>query len=170
MTGINNKAFKKRLEQLRDEVQRDSELTENERKPVALDQTMVGRLSRMDALQSVDAVVATNLMECIMQAGVNPYEENVLKDAGLRVYRSPAGENVPDITASLRSPWSGKGKPTAMRLFFWVQLEGPTAEHTLFTGNPIVLTGEATTSDIRSRHTAQRACVHPTAAARSRSD
>ena len=52
MTGINNKAFKKRLEQLRDEVQRDSELTENERKPVALDQSMVGRLSRMDALQN----------------------------------------------------------------------------------------------------------------------
>ena len=52
MTGINNKRFKKRLEQLRDEVQRDSDLTENERKPVALDQSMVGRLSRMDALQN----------------------------------------------------------------------------------------------------------------------
>jgi DnaK suppressor protein len=52
MSGINKKAFKKRLEQLREEVQRDSELTENERKPVALDQSMVGRLSRMDALQN----------------------------------------------------------------------------------------------------------------------
>ena len=52
MTGINNKAFTKRLEQLRDVVQRDSELTEKERKPVALDQSMVGRLSRMDALQN----------------------------------------------------------------------------------------------------------------------
>ena len=52
MTGINDKAFKKRLEQLREEVQRNSELTENERKPVALDQSMVGRLSRMDALQN----------------------------------------------------------------------------------------------------------------------
>ena len=33
-------------------MQRNSELTENERKPVALDQSMVGRLSRMDALQN----------------------------------------------------------------------------------------------------------------------
>ena len=52
MPGRNNKVFKKRLEQLRNKVQRDSKLTENERKPVALDQAMVGRLSRMDALQN----------------------------------------------------------------------------------------------------------------------
>lgn len=52
MAGRDNKVFKKRLEQLRNKVQRDSELTENERKPVTLDQSMVGRLSRMDALQN----------------------------------------------------------------------------------------------------------------------
>ena len=52
MAGRDNKVFKERLEQLRNQVQRDSELTENDRKPVTLDQSMVGRLSRMDALQS----------------------------------------------------------------------------------------------------------------------
>ena len=52
MAGITNKAFKKRLYKLREEVLRDSELTKNERKPVLLDQSMVGRLSRMDALQN----------------------------------------------------------------------------------------------------------------------
>ena len=52
MAGRDNKVFKKRLEQLRNNVQRDSKLTENERKPVTLDQSMVGRLSRMDALQN----------------------------------------------------------------------------------------------------------------------
>ncbi len=52
MAGINNKAFKKRLQKLREEVLRDSKLTETERKPVILDQSMVGRLSRMDALQN----------------------------------------------------------------------------------------------------------------------
>ena len=37
MAGITNKAFKKRLYKLREEVLRDSELTKNERKPVLLD-------------------------------------------------------------------------------------------------------------------------------------
>jgi len=49
---IEIKAFKERLRQMRDEVEHDSELTELERKPVTLDQSMVGRLSRMDALQN----------------------------------------------------------------------------------------------------------------------
>ncbi|MEK9753700.1 MAG: TraR/DksA family transcriptional regulator [Rhodospirillaceae bacterium] len=44
--------FRARLEAMRGEVLRDSELTEDERKPVTLDQSMVGRLSRMDALQN----------------------------------------------------------------------------------------------------------------------
>ena len=60
MAGINNKAFMKRLEQLREDVQRNSELTENERKPVALDQSMVGRLSRMDAIQGQAMAIETD--------------------------------------------------------------------------------------------------------------
>ena len=52
MARTATKAFKKRLLALREEVLRDSELTEAERKPVTLDQSMVGRLSRMDALQN----------------------------------------------------------------------------------------------------------------------
>jgi len=49
---IDFKAFKKRLLAMRDEIERLSEVTEEARQPVELDQTMVGRLSRMDALQS----------------------------------------------------------------------------------------------------------------------
>ena len=52
MVGIKTKAVMKRLEKMRKGVLRDSQITENERKPVALDQSMVGRLSRMDALQN----------------------------------------------------------------------------------------------------------------------
>lgn len=49
---IDVKAFKKRLMQMRDEVAALSSSTEGERQPVELDQTTVGRLSRMDALQN----------------------------------------------------------------------------------------------------------------------
>jgi len=44
-------SYKKRLLKMRDEVQHLSSATEEDRKPVELDQSMVGRLSRMDALQ-----------------------------------------------------------------------------------------------------------------------
>ena len=46
------KAFKKRLTEMRSLVEELSEATEEARQPVELDQTMVGRLSRMDALQT----------------------------------------------------------------------------------------------------------------------
>ena len=49
---IDVKAYKKRLTGMREEVEKLSEVTEEARKPVQLDQTMVGRLSRMDALQT----------------------------------------------------------------------------------------------------------------------
>ena len=49
---IDNKAFKKRLMAMRKEVEELSEATEEARQPVQLDQSMVGRLSRMDALQN----------------------------------------------------------------------------------------------------------------------
>ncbi len=49
---IDIKAFKKRLLEMREEVEELSEVTEEARQPVELDQTMVGRLSRMDALQT----------------------------------------------------------------------------------------------------------------------
>ncbi len=45
------KTYKKRLLEMRDEIRHLSEATEEGRKPVELDQSMVGRLSRMDALQ-----------------------------------------------------------------------------------------------------------------------
>lgn len=49
---VDIKAFKKRLLEMREEVEELSEVTEEARQPVELDQTMVGRLSRMDALQT----------------------------------------------------------------------------------------------------------------------
>ena len=56
---IHAKAFKKRLLAMREEVEQLSEVTEDARKPVELDQTMVGRLSRMDALQEQAMQLAT---------------------------------------------------------------------------------------------------------------
>ncbi|MDA1091218.1 MAG: TraR/DksA family transcriptional regulator [Proteobacteria bacterium] len=49
---IDVKGFKKRLMSMRIEVKALSEATAEARQPVELDQTAVGRLSRMDALQS----------------------------------------------------------------------------------------------------------------------
>ena len=48
---IDFKKFKKRLEAARDELQYLETLTKEGRKPVELDQTQQGRLSRMDAIQ-----------------------------------------------------------------------------------------------------------------------
>jgi len=48
---INLEEFKNRLLKERDELTHLTEISEDERKPVKLDQTEVGRLSRMDALQ-----------------------------------------------------------------------------------------------------------------------
>ncbi len=45
-------AYRKRLQEMRAELDHLSETTRNDRKPVELDQTSVGRLSRMDALQN----------------------------------------------------------------------------------------------------------------------
>ncbi len=49
--GIDLKAVKKRLEERRDELRHLTETSEESRRPVELDQTRIGRLSRMDALQ-----------------------------------------------------------------------------------------------------------------------
>jgi len=43
--------FKKRLVEMRDELDSISTISADSRKPVELDQTSIGRLSRMDALQ-----------------------------------------------------------------------------------------------------------------------
>lgn len=49
---IDVKAFRKRLHGMREDIETLSHVTEEERQPVELDQTTVGRLSRMDALQN----------------------------------------------------------------------------------------------------------------------
>ena len=44
-------SIKRQLESQRSELLRRAEITEDDRKPVELDQSQVGRLSRMDAMQ-----------------------------------------------------------------------------------------------------------------------
>lgn len=51
MSKRSQEAYKKRLLEMRAEIEQISKATEEDRKPVELDQSMVGRLSRMDALQ-----------------------------------------------------------------------------------------------------------------------
>jgi len=46
-------AFRQQLISLRQELQTSEEISEEARQPVALDQSMVGRLSRIDAMQGV---------------------------------------------------------------------------------------------------------------------
>lgn len=52
-------ALRKRLEQMKADLQRDQAISEAERAPVELDQTSVGRLSRIDAMQ-VQAMALAN--------------------------------------------------------------------------------------------------------------
>jgi DnaK suppressor protein len=57
LTAKQLETFRKRLEAERDELLRLSQATAEDAKPVELDQTKVGRLSRMDAMQ-VQAMAA----------------------------------------------------------------------------------------------------------------
>lgn len=59
-TDINIKALKKKLLAHRQEILNDNALTEEERQPVELDQTSVGRLSRMDAIQNQAMALETD--------------------------------------------------------------------------------------------------------------
>ena len=59
MTRINFKVFRDRLDSMRNELTLNSKISESERRPVTLDQTMVGRLSRMDAMQSQALAIET---------------------------------------------------------------------------------------------------------------
>ena len=56
---IDIKAFMVRLKESRKEIEKLSEVTMESRQPIELDQTAVGRLSRMDALQSQAMQLAT---------------------------------------------------------------------------------------------------------------
>ena len=58
-TQTDLKSLKKKLLKERIELQHLSEATEDDRQPVELDQSMVGRLSRMDALQNQAMQVET---------------------------------------------------------------------------------------------------------------
>ena len=71
---IDVKAYKKRLTGMREEVEKLSEVTEEARKPVQLDQTMVGRLSRMDALQTQAMQLETERRRTVeIQRGAEAY-------------------------------------------------------------------------------------------------
>lgn len=51
--------FRRRLQEMKQDLEALSQATEDERKPVALDQQSVGRLSRMDAMQQRAMQIAT---------------------------------------------------------------------------------------------------------------
>ncbi|MBT4740376.1 MAG: TraR/DksA family transcriptional regulator [Rhodospirillaceae bacterium] len=53
------KALRKQLEQRRSQLLDTTELTSSDRRPVELDQSMQGRLSRIDALQQREMALAT---------------------------------------------------------------------------------------------------------------
>jgi DnaK suppressor protein len=59
-SDINIKALKKKLLAHRQEVVVDTKTSEEARQPVELDQTSVGRLSRMDALQNQAMALETD--------------------------------------------------------------------------------------------------------------
>lgn len=59
-SDINIKALKKKLLAHRQEILDDTENSEEARQPVELDQTTVGRLSRMDALQNQAMALETD--------------------------------------------------------------------------------------------------------------
>jgi DnaK suppressor protein len=59
-TKINASVYKARLETRRDELLRLAAASAGDRRPVELDQTRVGRLSRMDALQSQAMSIETD--------------------------------------------------------------------------------------------------------------
>ncbi len=65
MTKPNLKTYKKRLIDMRDQIQHISDATQGDRKPVELDQSMVGRLSRMDALQGQAMQIETERRRAI---------------------------------------------------------------------------------------------------------
>ena len=71
------KKFKTRLEQLRDELDELSNIAADSRKPVQLDQTSVGRLSRMDALQGQAMQLETERRRDIEKAKINAALERI---------------------------------------------------------------------------------------------
>ncbi len=56
---INDDKFKALLEELKIQTESDITAAQNSTKPVELDQTMVGRLSRMDAMQQQQMALAS---------------------------------------------------------------------------------------------------------------
>lgn len=58
MTTLNIGYFKEKLLKMRAELEEVGRISAESRKPVELDQTMVGRLSRMDAMQQQEMALA----------------------------------------------------------------------------------------------------------------
>lgn len=69
--------FKKRLIKMRDELDALSVISAESRKPVELDQTSVGRLSRMDALQGQAMQLETERRRDIERQRINAALERI---------------------------------------------------------------------------------------------
>ena len=70
-------SFKKRLLAMRDELDALSTLSAESRKPVALDQSSVGRLSRMDAMQGQAMQLETERRRNIERQRINAALERI---------------------------------------------------------------------------------------------
>lgn len=86
------KKFKAHLEKLRDELSELSRNAADSRKPVELDQTSVGRLSRMDALQSQAMQLETERRRGIELTRINAALERI--EAGDYGYCTVCDEDI----------------------------------------------------------------------------
>ena len=107
MTRINFKVFRERLDSMRREVSLNSQITEVERQPVTLDQSMVGRLSRMDAMQSQAMAIETERRRSIeikrIDAALERINEGEFGYCGIcgELINSKRLENDPTVVACI---------------------------------------------------------------------
>jgi DnaK suppressor protein len=93
LTTAQVKKFKAKLETLRDELSELSNIAADSRKPVELDQTSVGRLSRMDALQGQAMQLETERRREIERIRIDAALERI--QAGDYGYCTVCDEDIP---------------------------------------------------------------------------
>lgn len=91
-TDIDIKALRDRMEQERESLRHDAEVTAGERATVVLDQTSVGRLSRMDALQNQAMQLETERRRAVEITRINAALKRM--DEGEYGYCVACGEEI----------------------------------------------------------------------------
>lgn len=93
MTDINVEKYKKKLLALKKELEEAEAIGADSRKPVALDQTMVGRLSRMDAMQQQEMALENDRRRKIQIHRINQALARI--DSGDYGYCATCDEPIP---------------------------------------------------------------------------